>query len=59
MLIEIDISCLSDDERYHLTEGLEALKNPSQSCKEALVELRRISREEFSKFCKKYPGNWV
>lgn len=59
MQIEIDPSTLSDDERYHLTEGLEALENPSESCMKLLAELHRLSTESYNEFNRKHPGGWV
>ena len=55
MQMEIDIGSLSEDERYHLSNGLKALKNPSQSCRKVIAELSRLATESFNKFCKENP----
>ena len=59
MKIEIDIDSLSDDEQYHLVIGLEKIAKPSQSCKEAIIELRRLATESFNKLCREHPYDWV
>ena len=59
MKIEIDLDSLSDDERYHLRDGLEALEQPSPSCNKAIAELKRISRESYNKFCREHPYDWI
>lgn len=55
MQIDIDLEGISEDERYHLTNGLEKLKHPSESCKEALLQLRRLSIQSYSKFLEEHP----
>lgn len=59
MQIEIDIEQLSDDERYHLREGLEKLENPSSTCKRALARLTQLANEAFNEHLRKYPGDWI
>ncbi len=45
MLITIDPETLTEDERYCLTIGLEALENPNSSCKRLIAELRHLAGE--------------
>jgi len=59
MQVEIDPEVLTSDERYHLSNGLEAIICPSPSCRKLINELCRLSTKAFNKHCREHPYDWV